>query len=287
MNPNRHRIQTSLLDGRAVRCRVISPARGPGAAAAMDLPLLLLHGLGCSADAWEPSIGCLEQHALTQPVLAPDLPGYGHSSGPGEALGIAELADWVARFLDAQGIDRAHTAGNSMGCQIALALARRHPARVGSLVLAGPTTGARFTSWWGYLIGLARDGWREPMRYNTRLLRMYAQMGARRYLQTVQNMLADDPLADPAAVNAPCLVIRGERDAIVSEATARRLAAALPAGSFTQVAGAAHAVPFNSPEAFIRITLTFLAGADAGRSPRRTEAGGPPAISPREPVLPT
>lgn len=285
MEANRHRIRSSTVDGRAVRYRLLSPTRGRGTSAALELPLLLLHGLGCSADAWGPSLRCLAQQELAEPVVAPDLPGYGHSSGPSKALGMAELADWAARFLDAQGIDRAHAAGNSMGCQVALALALRHPERVGSLVLTGPTTGAHFTRWWGYLLGLACDAWREPMRYNARLLRMYAQMGPRRYLQTASKMLADDPLVDPAAVKAPCLVIRGERDAIVSEAIARRLAAALPAGSFVQVNGAAHAVPFNSPAAFVRIALAFVAGTETGAFSAGTS--GAERALPSTPVSPS
>jgi pimeloyl-ACP methyl ester carboxylesterase len=61
---------------------------------------------------------------------------------------MEELADWAARFLDAQGIARAHVAGNSMGGQVALALARRHPTRVGGLVLAGPTMGRHLIPAW-------------------------------------------------------------------------------------------------------------------------------------------
>ncbi len=123
------------------------------------------------------------------------------------------------------------------------------------------------------------------MRYNARLLRMYAQMGPRRYLQTASKMLADDPLVDPAAVKAPCLVIRGERDAIVSEAIARRLAAALPAGSFVQVNGAAHAVPFNSPAAFVRIALAFVAGTETGAFSAGTS--GAERALPSTPVSPS
>ena len=67
---------------------------------------------------------------------------------------MEELADWAVRLMDALGVDRAHLAGNSMGCQVALALARRHPARVGGLVLVGPTAGERYIPFWRYALGL-------------------------------------------------------------------------------------------------------------------------------------
>src|SRR5438046_1071077 len=135
MKKTRATTQFITLDGRRVRCRTLRPAAPHEQRAAIGLPLLLVHGLACSADVWEPALRCLERDRLDQPVLAPDKPGYGHSPGPEEALGIAEMADWSARLLDTLRIERAHVTGYSMGCQVALALARRHPERVGSLVL--------------------------------------------------------------------------------------------------------------------------------------------------------
>ncbi len=43
---------------------------------------------------------------------------------------IVEMADWVVRFLDAAGFDRAHVVGHSMGTFIALELAARYPNRI-------------------------------------------------------------------------------------------------------------------------------------------------------------
>ena len=69
---------------------------------------------------------------LSCPVFVPDLPGFGCSPGPREVLGMEDLADWTARLMETLGVTRAHLAGNSMGCQVALALARRQPERVGA-----------------------------------------------------------------------------------------------------------------------------------------------------------
>jgi pimeloyl-ACP methyl ester carboxylesterase len=246
------------MEGRRVRCRVVRPRGNGEGRSTLGLPLLLIHGLACSADAWEPSLRRLARSGVGQPVFAPDMPGYGHSPGPRQALGIDELADWTARLLQTLEVPRAYVAGHSMGCQVALALARRHPARVGGLVLVGPTTGTRLVPFWRYVAGLLADGLRETLRYNITLLRMTAQMGMRRYFATIRKMMKDDPFAHAGEVTAPCLVIRGEHDAIVPEPVAQKLVVALPNGALMTVKGAAHAVQFNKPGHFTRAALAFL-----------------------------
>jgi 2-hydroxy-6-oxonona-2,4-dienedioate hydrolase len=232
-----------------------------GATPAVSSELLLLHWLAGSAEVWRPTLRCLERAGWESPAIAPDLPGYGHSPGPREALGVGELADWAARLLDTLSIARAHIAAHSLGCQVALALARRHPERVDRMVLAGPTTGKRLMPGWHYLAGMVRP-FREPLAYKPMALRLYLQMGMRRYLATVRKMLADDPLTEIDRITAPCLVVCGTRDAITPSWAAHRLAAALPRGEFAAVADAGHVLPYHQPELFVRLLQAFLAGKD-------------------------
>ena len=247
------------VDGRRVRF-LLAPPDDPGdGTSPLHLPTLLLHGLGCSSEVWLPTIEEMDRRDLSVSVIAPDMPGYGKSRGPREALDMVELADWAVRFADMRGLDRVHVAGNSMGCQVALALARRHPDRVGGMVLQGPTTGTRLIPPWRYVVGLIADGSHETLPYNLRLAKMYAQMGPRRYFATVKKMLADDPLAESEKVVAPCLIIRGGEDAIVSDEVARRLAAALPDAVYAPLDHAAHAIEYNQPVEFTDALVTFLA----------------------------
>ena len=69
-----------------------------------------------------------------------------------------ELADWTTRLMDELKVERAYVAGNSMGCQVALSLARRFPERVAGLILLGPTTGNSQVPFWRYALGLLMDG---------------------------------------------------------------------------------------------------------------------------------
>ena len=63
------------VDGQRTRCRVVPAASSPAPGAPLRLPLILLHGLGCSSDAWLPSLRVLAKRGLACPVYAPDMPG--------------------------------------------------------------------------------------------------------------------------------------------------------------------------------------------------------------------
>jgi pimeloyl-ACP methyl ester carboxylesterase len=91
-------------------------------------PLVLIHGIGDTRAAWTTVSEPLSAHFE---VFAVDLPGFGASPGlSGDGVPDARgLAQAVARWMDAQGIDRAHLAGSSLGGWVALELAALGRAR--------------------------------------------------------------------------------------------------------------------------------------------------------------
>ncbi|WP_280404055.1 alpha/beta fold hydrolase [Nocardia brasiliensis] len=88
-------------------------------------PLVLVHGVGSRWQVWEPVIDTL---AESHDVIAVDLPGFGDSA-PLATTTVDTLTDALAEFLVAQGIERPHLAGNSMGGLITLNLGARGLAR--------------------------------------------------------------------------------------------------------------------------------------------------------------
>lgn len=68
-------------------------------------------------------------------VLAPDLPGFSHSTLKIAAYGFKAHADYLRQFMDRLGLRRVHVAAHSMGGGVALHLAKTVPARVASLTL--------------------------------------------------------------------------------------------------------------------------------------------------------
>lgn len=93
-------------------------------------PLVLIHGVGCRWQVFEPVLDSL---ALKRDVISVDLPGHGLtpvSSNGGEAsFSPKGLARAVAGFLDGLGLDTAHLAGNSLGGWVSLELAKLGRAR--------------------------------------------------------------------------------------------------------------------------------------------------------------
>ncbi|MFI9506910.1 alpha/beta fold hydrolase [Nocardia sp. NPDC052566] len=88
-------------------------------------PLVLIHGIGSRWQVWQPLFPAL---AESFEVIAIDLPGFG-GSDPLPRTTVDTLTDAVADFLAAQGLERPHVAGNSMGGLITLNLAARGLAR--------------------------------------------------------------------------------------------------------------------------------------------------------------
>ena len=87
-------------------------------------PLVLMHGFTDTWRTWKPLLPMLEQH---HSVFAPTLPGHfgGEPFALGTRLSMAGTLDMLERQLDAQGIERAHFAGSSLGGWISLELAAR------------------------------------------------------------------------------------------------------------------------------------------------------------------
>ncbi len=67
-------------------------------------PLLLIHGLAASCEYWRYNVRALSQGCR---VYALDLPGFGRSDKRIEDLSLHFAGEFVAAFLDRQGVDRA------------------------------------------------------------------------------------------------------------------------------------------------------------------------------------
>lgn len=222
-----------------------------------DAPVVVtVHGFVISQRYMAP---LAERLASAYRVLSPDLPGFGRSSKPREVLDIDGLADALAVWMDAVALPPAHVVGNSMGAQVAMALAERSPARVRSLVLIGPTTDARTRTVPLQAAGLALDLLRERPSLVFAHVPDYLRVTPRRVLLTLRHVMRDRIEERAPRVRAPALVLRGERDALVSEAFAHELAARMPNGRLQTLPGAPHAANYSAPDATAAAVEAFLA----------------------------
>lgn len=83
-------------------------------------PVLMLHGVGMRAEAWQPQF---EDLADSFHVIAIDMPGHGESAPlPGQPL-LRDYVAWAARVIEALGLGAVSVVGHSMGALLAEGLA--------------------------------------------------------------------------------------------------------------------------------------------------------------------
>ncbi len=103
-------------------------------------PIICIHGGGPGATAWSNFRGNVQDLALNNRMIMFDMPGWGRSEYPEEALG-QEWIGWIGKvindFMETLGIESADIIGNSMGGQAGLGLAVHYPDRVKHLVMIG------------------------------------------------------------------------------------------------------------------------------------------------------
>src|SRR5215831_31317 len=97
--------------------------------------LLLLHGIGASAERWLPVIPELSKYFR---VIVPDIIGFGYSDKPTVEYTIDFFLAFLQNFLDNLDIHAASLVGSSFGGWMAAEFAIRFNKRTDKLVLAAP-----------------------------------------------------------------------------------------------------------------------------------------------------
>jgi pimeloyl-ACP methyl ester carboxylesterase len=99
-------------------------------------PVVLITGYGADLFAWALQAPELAQNYTVYMI---DNRGVGDTDKPDGPYTIKMMADDVAGFFDAVGIEKAHLVGHSMGGMISQQFALDHPDRLRSLTLASTT----------------------------------------------------------------------------------------------------------------------------------------------------
>lgn len=95
-------------------------------------PIVLLHGIAHSSQAWD---SVLPNLAERFEVIAVDLPGCGRSDKPDTDYSLGAQAAAVRYVLDSLGLDLVTVIGHSLGGGIAMTLTFQYPERIGRLGL--------------------------------------------------------------------------------------------------------------------------------------------------------
>ncbi|MEU0108440.1 alpha/beta hydrolase [Streptomyces sp. NPDC006251] len=246
-----------------------SAGRGPS--------VVCVHGAGVSSREFQPFIEVLGRRRDAWTV---DLPGFGASGGPPRPLGLRALADAVAEWLTAVGLEQAVLLGGSFGCQVAVEAAVRHPDRITGLVLVGPTVDPAARGFLRQLLRWVRNAPHEQASMAVLNLADYRDAGVRRVACTFTETLRDRIEDKLPHILVPTLVVRGAYDRLVPQEWAEEVTRLLPAGRLAVVPKAGHMVPYRRPHALAGLVSDFLAhqcaatGANDRTRPEQSGAAG-------------
>src|ERR671933_1142271 len=98
-------------------------------------PLLLLHGIGASAERWVRVIPTLSKYFR---VIVPDIIGFGYSDKPTVEYTMDFFIKFFEDFLENLNINKLNIIGSSFGGHLATEFAIKHTNRIEKLILAAP-----------------------------------------------------------------------------------------------------------------------------------------------------
>lgn len=240
------------VDGRRLFYRTNAEPPPPA-----DAPTLIhIHGFAISGSYLMPTAWRLAPEFRS---YVPDLPGFGRSERPPHPYDIPELADALARFMDAVGVERATLLGNSLGCPIIGEFLDHFPERVERVIFVSPAGGRYNQPLRKGISQLVIDSLREPLGMSKFVVRDYIGYGPVATFNLIKSMLAYPTTERIAELTIPILVVLGSRDPFVSERWVKRRAAGLPHVTAVTIEGAAHAVNFSHPEQLANVVRSWMA----------------------------
>jgi pimeloyl-ACP methyl ester carboxylesterase len=254
-----------------------------------DVPIVLVHGFGASSFSWRNNLNPIAEAGFT--VYAPDMRGFGLSDkGWDKSMSQDAQADRLKAFMDAQGIDRAVFAGNSMGGGIVTDFALRYPDRVRGLVLVDPAIYGGMNSGvisalvslpgiqrWGQQLvrfilanddrnaGTIKSAWFDGSKVTPDVL-----SGYRRALQTpgwdisllalVRDGASNNLGPRLKDLNVPTLIVWGEGDTWISPDNAPKLNADIAGSELAIIKQAGHVPHEEQPAEFNGLLIDFVKG---------------------------
>jgi pimeloyl-ACP methyl ester carboxylesterase len=260
-------VTATFADSAGVRIAYESFGEGPA--------LLLMQGIGYARWSWDPIVPALAERFR---VLSFDNRGIGESDVPPPPYTSRQLAEDAVAVLDAEGVERAHVVGASLGGMAAQELAAGFPERVDRLVLACTTLGgvgavpmpAQSVALMQEAAMLAPDVAMRLFVENALAPHADRSLVEELYGRRVAN--PPDPVGwqgqaaagvgfDGSALEiaAPTLILHGTEDAVVDPGNAALLAERIPGARVELFSGCGHLFFWEHPERFADTVVEFLA----------------------------
>lgn len=255
-----------------LRTRITVPCLVQGDAAAM--PILLLHPWGESRRTFDRLVPLLTGYK----IYAPDLRGQGEADKPEGGYSLVEQAEDVAAILDALNVPSAAVVGSSSGGYVAQQLATMRPERVRALVLVGsPLTlhgRAPFADEVDALTDPIDERWvRDSLSWFPLMhavphwfiedrVRDGLRMPAHAWQGILDGLATAMPPTEAGMIQAPTLILWGERDTLQPRGDQETLAARIAGSTLKVYPDVAHLVLWEVPERVADDVAAFFRSLD-------------------------
>jgi 2-hydroxy-6-oxonona-2,4-dienedioate hydrolase len=237
--------------------------------------LILLHGLGASAERWSRVIPTL---STDYRVIAPDIIGFGYSDKPAVEYTMDFFIEFLRSFLDNLGISKASIIGSSLGGHIASEFAIRFNHMVEKLVLVSPAGMMRKSSpaldryimaalypEYQRVYETFREMVYDPNAINQEILmdfvnRMSLPNAKYAFMSTLLGIRYAPGLTGRLSnITAPTLLVWGENDTTIPLAECANQYSGIPnMEELVVMKKCRHIPPIEKPATFNRIVLRFL-----------------------------
>ena len=235
-------------------------------------PIVVLHGAYMNI----PTMGAIVPLlAKTHRVYAVELQGHGRTTDIDRPITYQNLADDVAKFMDAVGLAKADIFGYSMGSIAGLQLAFRHPEKVNKLVLA---SGAYDVEGWQPEFKTMIPSMTPDMLNGTPLPAEYRKLApnpdgfpelARKLIQLEKEPMAWE--AEVKALKTPVLIISGDADVATLEHSVKLfrllgggafgdMGKPLPASRLAVLPATSHTAVITQSDLLLALIEPFLKG---------------------------
>ncbi|WAH57545.1 alpha/beta hydrolase [Pseudomonas silvicola] len=242
-------------------------------------PLLLVHGLGSSAQDWEYQVPALAPFFR---LIVVDLRGHGRSEKPRERYSIAGFAADLAALLDRLGTGPVHYVGLSMGGMTGFQMAVDYPALLRSLTIvnSAPEVKLRkpldYWQWfkrWSlmHLVsmgaigqGLGKSLFPRPEQAELRrkISERWARNDKHAYMASFNAIIGWGVQERIGQIRCPTLIISADHD-YTPVALKEQYVKLIPQAKLAVIADSRHATPLDQPEHFNRTLKDFLAAVSS------------------------
>ncbi len=235
--------------------------------------LLLIHGLGASAERWE---NVIPHFAKNYRVLVPDLIGFGFSDKPLVDYTTDYLSEFITKFLKKLNIDSVSIIGSSLGGQIGAEFAHQNNSMVEKLILVSPSgvmkhstpaldayvmaalypSDSSASNAFQMMSGSKNIDKKTVRGFVERMKLPNAKMA---FMSTLLGLKDAEVISEKlGSIKSPTLIIWGENDPVIPVKYAQSFVSEIDDCRFVKMENCGHTPYVEYPDKFYKIVLDFL-----------------------------